>query len=112
MADKTLTISETDLLIIEQLAEHKLTNRLRAFLLNEFGKDGCREQIHACQTTTYARCECQTYEYYECCGNCIPYRDEPLLYQIAEIVALDEVGLFDFDAGKKVECTDMEDNCF
>jgi hypothetical protein len=107
-----LTINETDLLIIEHLAEHRLSDRLKAFLLAEFGKDGRREQIHACQASAYARCKQREQDHYECCGNCIPYREEPLLYQISEIIAADEVGLFDCVSGLKIQRKETQNDCF
>jgi len=76
-------LTKTTLETIEYLCEEPLGATLRDYLLSEFGKHGKRREVIKKQEI--ARRACKNDNPY-CCGYCMPYRDDPLLEEIVDVI--------------------------
>jgi hypothetical protein len=96
--DTTLTINSDDILFIERISECRFSDNLKSCLLALFGEDGERKRVHDYQRYAYASCKHQG----SCddCGTCVPYREEPLILQIAAMVEAYLEGNLDLSTGE------------
>lgn len=79
-----VTITASDIAVLEKLTERTFSPALKAALLDIFGDCGRRETIWEMQEEISR--DCMLEKACGACGLCSPYREDPLLDQILYII--------------------------
>jgi hypothetical protein len=99
MADtKMNVIEECDFTMIERLAEFALDEDIKSFLLREFGVDGGRINIYNNMLRALDECDGSS-DCSDCCA-CIPYRDDLLIVEIAQVLSAYNADKLDLVSGR------------